>query len=155
MKLQAAPEDRGLRLDVFLARRLKDLTRSHIQTLNRIGAILIEGRQEKSGYKIKGDENIEVDLQPASNSLLQPEQIPLQICYQDDDLAVIVKPAGLVVHAGAGVSTTTLVQGLMFHFRNLSGTAGAGRPGIVHRLDKKTSGLLIVAKTDNAHARLS
>ena len=157
MKLQAGPEDRGLRLDVFLAQRLENLTRSQIQSLNRSGAIRIEGHPDKSGYRIRGGETIEVDLhslhpQPAS---LTPEQMPLQIYFEDQDIAVIDKPAGLVVHPGSGTGGATLVHGLLFHFQDLSNTAGETRPGIVHRLDKKTSGLLVVAKNNVAHARLS
>lgn len=155
MKLQAGPDDRGLRLDVFLARRLKSLSRSQIQLLNRSGAIRIEGRQEKAGYQIRGGETIEIDLQGVEPARLIPEQIPLQIYFEDRDLAVIEKPAGLVVHPGSTTSGGTVVHALLFHFNNLSDTGGAGRPGIVHRLDKKTSGLMIVAKNNLAHARLS
>jgi 23S rRNA pseudouridine1911/1915/1917 synthase len=155
MKLQPDPEDRGLRLDVFLARRLENLTRSQIQLLNRSGAIRIEGRQDKTGYKIRGGETIEVDLHALEPNHLTPEQIPLQIYFEDQDLAVIEKPAGRVVHPGSATTGGTLVHALMFHFQNLSDVGGKSRPGIVHRLDKKTSGLLIVAKNNVAHARLS
>ncbi|MBI2150638.1 MAG: RluA family pseudouridine synthase, partial [Acidobacteria bacterium] len=155
MKLQAGPDDRGLRLDVFLARRLANITRSQIQLLNRSGAILIEGRQNKAGYRIRGGETIEIDLRAVEPAPLTPEQISLQIYFEDQDLAVIEKPAGLVVHPGSTTSGGTLVHGLLFHFNNLSDTGGPRRPGIVHRLDKKTSGLMIVAKNNLAHARLS
>jgi 23S rRNA pseudouridine1911/1915/1917 synthase len=155
MKLQAEPDDRGLRLDVFLVRRLKDLTRSQIQMLNRSGAIQIEGRQDKAGYRIRGGETIEVNLEALQPVPLTPEQIPLQIYFEDQDLAVIEKPAGIVVHPGSGTKKGTVVHGLLFHFQNLSTAGGGGRPGIVHRLDKNTSGLLIVAKNNVAHARLS
>ena len=153
MKLHAQPDDRGLRLDVFLSRRLNDLTRSHIQSLNRAGAIRIAGRQEKAGYKIQGHEAIEIDLKPLEPSPLEPKHIHLQIYYEDESFAVVEKPAGLVVHPGAGTGGITMVHGLLFHFQNLSKTGGEGRPGIVHRLDKKTSGLLIVAKNDRIHAQ--
>jgi 23S rRNA pseudouridine1911/1915/1917 synthase len=155
MKLQPAPDDRGLRLDVFLARHLENLTRSQILLLNRSGAIRIEGRQDKAGYKIRGGETIEVDLQALEPTQLTPEQIPLQIYFEDADLAVIEKPAGRVVHPGSTTAGGTLVHALLFHFQNLSDVGGTSRPGIVHRLDKKTSGLLIVAKNNVAHARLS
>ena len=155
MKLQPQPDDRGLRLDVFLTRRLNELTRSHIQTLNRAGAIRISGRQEKSGYKIQGGESIEIDLKPLETFPLQPQHIPLQIYYEDEDFAVTEKPAGLAVHPGVGTGGATMVHGLLFHFQNLSKAGGESRPGIVHRLDKKTSGLLIVAKNDRTHALLS
>jgi 23S rRNA pseudouridine1911/1915/1917 synthase len=155
VKLQAGPDDRGLRLDVFLAQRLKDVTRSQIQLLNRSGAIRIDGRADKAGYRIRGGETVEVDLQAIEPSPLTPEQIPLHIYFEDRDLAVIEKPAGLIVHPGSGTGRKTVVHGLLFHFQSLSDIGGTSRPGIVHRLDKKTSGLLIVAKNNVAHARLS
>jgi 23S rRNA pseudouridine1911/1915/1917 synthase len=155
MNLQPGPEHRGLRLDVFLAQRLGNLTRSQVQLLNRSGAIRIDGRPDKSGYRIRGGETIEVDLRPLEPAPLNPEQMPLQIYFEDDDLAVIEKPAGLVVHPGSRTGSSTVVHGLLFHFKQLSNTGGPARPGIVHRLDKKTSGLLIVAKNNSAHARLS
>src|SRR3989441_6724446 len=155
MKLQAGLNDRGARLDVFLARRLENLTRSQIQLLNRSGAIRIGGSQEKAGYRIRGGETIEVDLQALAAAPISPEQIPLQIYFEDRDLAIIEKPAGLVVHPGSGARQGTVANALMFHFKNLSDVGGESRPGIVHRLDKKTSGLLMVAKNNVAHARLS
>src|SRR5262245_36942167 len=155
MKLQAGPDDRGLRLDVFLARHLADLTRSQIQLLNRSGAVQIQGRHDKAGYKIRGGETIEIDLRALAAEPLTPEQMPLQIHFEDEDLAVIEKPAGVVVHPGAGIRAGTIVHGLLFHFQNLSDAGGGARPGIVHRLDKWTSGLMIVAKNNAAHARLS
>ncbi|HYR42187.1 MAG TPA: RluA family pseudouridine synthase [Terriglobia bacterium] len=155
MKLQAGPDDRGLRLDVFVARRVENLTRSQIQILNRSGAISIDGRLDKAGYRIRGGETIELDLRTLDRAPISPEQVPLQIYFEDRDLAVIEKPAGIVVHPGSGIGGGTIVNALLFHFQNLSDVAGEGRPGIVHRLDKKTSGLLIVAKNNVAHARLS
>src|SRR5262245_13879522 len=155
MKFLAELEDKGLRLDVFLANRLQNFTRSQIQVLNRSGAIRVEGRTNKAEYRIRGGETIEVDLQPIEPAPLTPEQIPLQIYFEDQDLAVIEKPAGLVVHPGSGTTKETVVHGLLFHFQKLSDIGGSSRPGIVHRLDKKTSGLLIVAKNNLAHARLS
>ena len=155
MKLQAGLDDRGIRLDVFLSRRLENLTRSQIQLLNRSGAIRIGGSQEKAGYRIRGGETIEVDIHALGAAPLSPEQIPLQIYFEDKDLAVIEKPAGLVVHPGSGTRGGTIANALVFHFKNLSDVGGESRPGIVHRLDKKTSGLLIVAKNNVAHARLS
>jgi len=155
VKLLAGPDDKGLRLDVFIAQRLENFTRSQVQLLNRSGAILVEGHPDKAGYRIRGGETIDVDLHALEPALLTPEQIPLQIYFEDQDLAVIEKPAGLVVHPGSGSNKETVVHGLLFHFQNLSDIGGIGRPGIVHRLDKKTSGLLIVAKNNVAHARLS
>src|SRR5881396_1814914 len=155
MKLQAGPPDRGLRLDIFLARRLETLTRSQIQFLNRSGAIRIDGRQDKAGYRLRGGETIELDFRPLERLPVSPQQIPLQIYFEDQDFAVIEKPAGVVVHPGFGVRDGTIANALLFHFKNLSDVGGESRPGIVHRLDKKTSGLLIVAKNNIAHARLS
>jgi len=155
MKLQAGPHDRGLRLDVFLAQRLETLTRSQIQFLNRSGGIHIDGRQDKAGYRLRGGETIELDFRPLERLPVSPQQIPLQIYFEDQDFAVIEKPAGVVVHPGSGVRDGTIANALLFHFKNLSDAGGEGRPGIVHRLDKKTSGLLIVAKNNIAHARLS
>lgn len=155
MKLLAGPDDRGLRLDVFLAKHLQNLSRSQIQILNRSGAILIEGREDKGGYRIRGGETIQIDLRTLERAPLTPEQLPLQIYFEDEHLAIIEKPAGVVVHPGSGTSGGTIVHGLLFHFQNLSDVGGNTRPGIVHRLDKKTSGLLIVAKNNLAHTRLS
>jgi 23S rRNA pseudouridine1911/1915/1917 synthase len=154
MKLKPGPEDKGQRLDHFLARRLENVTRSQVQHLNRSGAVHIEGRLEKSGYRIRGDETVEIDLNALEPATLTPEHIPLQIFYEDSDIAVIEKPAGLVVHPGSGVRSGTLVHALLYHFQNLSNFGGEGRPGIVHRIDKWTSGLLLVAKNNEAHALL-
>jgi len=142
-------------LDLFLTQRLENLTRSQIQLLNRSGAIRVDGRQDKAGYRLRGAETIEVDLRVLEPPRITPEQIPLQIYFEDHDLAVIEKPTGIAVHPGSGTKTGTLVHGLLFHFQNLSSAGGTSRPGIVHRLDKNTSGLLIVAKNNIAHARLS
>jgi len=158
MKLLAGPEDRGQRLDVFLAAHLDRVTRSHIQALNRNGSIQVDGRQEKDGYRLRGRETIHVDLgspMPSTMDGLEPQSMPLRIYYEDDQLAVIEKPAGMVVHPGAATGNDTIVHGLLFHFKNLSRVGGQARPGIVHRLDKWTSGLLIVAKDDWTHAQLS
>jgi 23S rRNA pseudouridine1911/1915/1917 synthase len=154
MKLTPKPDDRGVRLDQFLTRHLENITRSQIQLLNRSGAIHIDGRQEKAGYRIRGGESVEVDLKPLETVPLTPEQIALQIHYEDEDLVVVEKPAGLVVHPGSGVKSGTLVHALLHHFQQLSSVGGNERPGIVHRLDKWTSGLLIVARNNQAHAVL-
>jgi 23S rRNA pseudouridine1911/1915/1917 synthase len=153
MKLTPKPDDRGVRLDQFLTRHL-EITRSQVQQLNRSGSIHIDGHQEKAGYRIRGNESIEIDLKPLEAVTLTAEQIPLQIHYEDDDLVVVEKPAGLVVHPGSGVKSGTLVHALLHHFQQLSTFGGEERPGIVHRIDKWTSGLLIVAKNNRAHAAL-
>jgi 23S rRNA pseudouridine1911/1915/1917 synthase len=158
MKLLVGPEDRGRRVDVFLAGRLEHVTRSHVQALNKSGAVRINGLQEKDGYRLRGTETIEVDLGaslPSTTDGLEPRPMPLLVHYEDEQLAVIEKPAGVVVHPGAATGNDTMVHGLLFHFQNLSKAGGPARPGIVHRLDKWTSGLLIVAKDDWTHAQLS
>jgi 23S rRNA pseudouridine1911/1915/1917 synthase len=158
MKLQAGLEDRGRRVDVFLAGRLESVTRSHIQALNKSGAVRINGLQEKDGYRLRGTETIEVDLATSMPSMmngLEARPMSLVIHYEDEHLAVIEKPAGVVVHPGAATGNDTIVHGLLFHFQNLSKAGGPVRPGIVHRLDKWTSGLLIVAKDDWIHAQLT
>jgi len=154
-KVRAAPDERGTRLDIFLSRHFSQFTRSHIQALNRSGAVLVEGRAEKSGYRMRGDENVEIEDRALPSSPLEPQPMPLKIIYEDDDLAVIEKPAGLSIHPGAGTGVETIVHALLFRFKNLSSAGGDLRPGIVHRIDKWTSGLLIVAKTNEAHVRLS
>ncbi len=154
MKLTPGPDDKGLRLDQFLSRHLESVTRSQIQHLNRSGSVHINGRLEKAGYRIRGDETVEIELNTSEPVTLTPEQIPLQIYFEDEDLAVIEKPAGLVVHPGAGIQSGTIVHALLYHFQKLSDFGGEARPGIVHRIDKRTSGLLIVAKNNPAHALL-
>ena len=155
MKLSAGLEDRGQRLDIFLTHHLEGLTRSQAQVLNLAGAVRVNGEREKAGYKIRGGELIEVDPRAPEPTGIEPETISLHIYFEDEDLAVIEKPAGLVMHPGAGNRSGTLVNALLGHFRSLSDAGGDVRPGIVHRLDKWTSGLLIVAKNNVAHARIA
>ena len=155
MRLQPGPDYHGVRLDIFLSRFLKDLTRSQLQTMNRRGAILVSGVREKSGYRIRGGETIEIDPPPPEPLSIEPESIPLDVCYEDSDLAVIEKPAGMVVHPGAGNRRGTLVNALLARFGRLSDAGGSTRAGIVHRLDKLTSGLIIVARNNVSHYQLS
>lgn len=146
----------GERLDAFLAARASDLSRARIQQLIRAGDVRVNGRTEKSSYRVQaGDVLALVEPPPVATPNLRPEAIPLDIVYQDADLAVINKPAGLVVHPGAGNPDGTLVNALLYHLTDLSGIGGELRPGIVHRLDKETSGLLLVAKHDTAHRALA
>src|SRR6185436_15636600 len=155
LQIRAEPEERGTRLDMFLAGHFSQFTRSHIQALNRSGSVLVEGRAEKSGYRMRGNETVEIEPGALPHVQLEPQPIPLSVVYEDADLAVIEKPAGLSVHPGAGTGVETLVHALLFRFKNLSSAGGEARPGIVHRIDKWTSGLLIVAKNNEAHVRLS
>ena len=150
----AAPQA-GLRLDSFLASELTSLSRTRVQRAITDGDILVNERVVKPSYRLCDGDHIEIDLPEPPPIELIPEAIPLDIVYEDDDLIVVNKPAGMIVHPGAGVDSGTLAHALVFHFNSLSGTAGTIRPGIVHRLDKETSGLLVVAKNDIAHERLS
>ncbi|MEW5978347.1 MAG: RluA family pseudouridine synthase [Acidobacteriota bacterium] len=153
--IQAADQDRRKRLDRFLCERLPEKSRAQIQRLIHDGHVRVGGRVEKAAYRLRGDESIQVDWISEPPSQLLPEAIPLQIVYEDEDLVVIEKPAGLVVHVGAGVKSGTLVNALLYHFQNLSQAGGSDRPGIVHRLDKFTSGLIVIARNDRTHQALS
>jgi 23S rRNA pseudouridine1911/1915/1917 synthase len=147
--------DQRKRLDRFLSEAFPDQSRSQIQRWIDEQYVLLDGKPAKAGYKLRGDEQIELSLPEAKPSALLPEAIPLDIVYEDSDLAVIDKPAGMVVHVGAGIHRGTLVNALLHHFQSLSQSSGADRPGIVHRLDKQTSGLLVVARNDVSHANLA
>ena len=148
-------EDAGERLDAFLAHRIEGWSRARLQRLIEDAEVLVNGRVGKSSYRLRPDDAIEVELTASPSSTFAAENIPLDIVYEDDDLVVVNKPAGMVVHPAAGVESGTLANGLAFHFAKLSTAGGAARPGIVHRLDKGTSGLLVVAKTDEAHEHLA
>ena len=149
-------EEAGLRLDAFLARQELGLSRSGLQKLLEDGAVTVNGRPVKKNYKTRPGDEIEFDLPQPEPPELLPEPIPLDIRYEDEDVIVINKPKGLVVHPAPGHWSGTLVNGLMYHCRDsLSGINGVLRPGIVHRIDMDTSGLLIVAKNDFAHQALA
>ncbi len=144
-----------VRLDRYLSELYSDQSRSQIQLLIRSGGILVNGLKVKTGYLLRPGDTLSVSARPASpESEPQPENIPLQILYEDEDLAVIEKPAGLVCHPGAGVRSGTLVNALLYHLGPLQ-TGDAMRPGIVHRLDKLTSGLMVVAKNQESHRDLA
>ncbi|MBN1212604.1 MAG: RluA family pseudouridine synthase [candidate division Zixibacteria bacterium] len=143
------------RLDRYLGSLDKvGLTRSRVQKLIDEGKVFVDGAVVPSKYQLKGGEKIYITVTPPPGPDLQPENIPLDIVFEDDYLAVINKPPGLVTHPGAGNYSGTLVNALLYHFKNLSSKAGADRPGIVHRLDKDTSGLLVVAKKDEVYLSL-
>ena len=146
----------GYRLDKFLAEQEElDLSRSFIQKLITEGQITVNGVTKKASYKVKGGEIITVKIPPPRELEVVPEKIPLDIVYEDEDLVVVNKKAGMVVHPAEGNWDGTLVNALLYHCQNLSGIGGILRPGIVHRLDKDTSGLLVVAKNDLAHQSLA
>jgi 23S rRNA pseudouridine1911/1915/1917 synthase len=157
LEATVSPEVAGDRLDRFLPRQFPQLSRARFQTLIANGCVTVEGAPvTETRRKVKAGEHVVVRLPPAVAAEPQPETIDLDIIYEDDALIVIDKPAGLVVHPAAGHETGTLVNALIAHCgESLSGIGGVRRPGIVHRLDKDTSGLLVVAKTDAAHKGLS
>jgi len=144
----------GERLDRFLAAAQRDLSRSRIQALIRDGRVTIGGRAARASQRLRAGERVAVDLPPPRTVALEPEAIPLAVVHEDADLIVVDKPAGLVVHPGAGVARGTLVHALLHHAPGIADVGGAGRPGIVHRLDKQTSGLMVVAKSPAAYRAL-
>ena len=148
-------EDTGKRLDRFLAEQLPDTSRARIQDWIHAGRVMLNQTPAKASARLRGGEQLSVDPAPAQPLRAYPEEIPLDILYEDDDLAAINKPAGLTVHAGAGVKSGTLVNALLHHFGRLSNQGDDLRPGLVHRLDRMTSGVLLVAKNDLAHRRLA
>lgn len=143
------------RIDVYLSEALENMSRNAVQKLIAAGSITVNDKAVKSNYKIKLNDLIEVVLPEPEVLDIVPEDIPVDIVYEDDDLAVINKAQGMVVHPSAGHYSGTLVNGLMYHLKSLSSINGVLRPGIVHRLDKDTSGLMLVAKNDKAHNYLS
>ena len=146
----------SLRLDQFLANKFSYFSRSYIQKLIAQGMVLVDGTQQKPGHRLKRNQQISVSVPPNKDLHLRAEAIPLDILYEDQYLAVVNKPAGMVTHPGAGVDSGTLVHALMHHMHgSLSGISGILRPGIVHRLDKDTSGLLAIAKDDYTHRKLA
>lgn len=151
---KVTPNEAQPRLDIYLLKNLPDLTRSRIKRLIEEGRVLVNHSPTKAGHKVKAGDIIEVVLPEPQVLEVRPEAIPLDILYEDESIIVIDKPPGLVVHPGAGRPGGTLVNALLYHCRDLAGIGGSLRPGIVHRLDKDTSGVLVVAKTDKAHQGL-
>lgn len=151
----ATDGDVGERLDGFVLKNIENISRSNIKKQIESGNILLNGKIVKAGEKLKVGDVVEVFEQSPKELLIAPENLPIDIIYQDKDLAVINKPKGMVVHPANGNLDGTLVNALLYHLDNLSGINGVIRPGIVHRLDKDTSGLLIVAKNDRSHINLS
>ncbi|MBW1712928.1 MAG: RluA family pseudouridine synthase [Deltaproteobacteria bacterium] len=145
----------GQRLDVLISQHRPDLTRSRVQKLIGQGLVLLDGRPVKAAVRPKARQTIEVQVPPPQPLSLAPEEMDLAVLFEDEALLVISKPPGLVVHPAPGHATGTLVQGLLHHCPDLKGIGGRQRPGIVHRLDKDTSGLIVVAKDDRSHQSLS
>lgn len=148
-------EDQGLRLDNFLTALLPDYSRSQIQRLIKDGRVQGPPAQLRASSQVHAGQVFTLDVPEPSAAVPQPEPLPLRILYQDADLVVLDKPPGMVVHPGAGHSSGTLVNALLHHIKDLSGIGGELRPGIVHRLDRGTSGVMVVAKSDRAHQELS
>ncbi|MDP2813293.1 MAG: RluA family pseudouridine synthase [Erysipelotrichaceae bacterium] len=147
-------EDAKTRIDQYLSAKLP-FSRSRIQGLINQGYILLNDQETKSNSKVKVGDEIVVDVPEAESIELKPVDLHLEIVYEDSDIIVVNKPKGMIVHPGAGTKEPTLVEGLLYHCKDLSGINGALRPGIVHRIDKDTSGLLVAAKNDIAHQSLS
>jgi 23S rRNA pseudouridine1911/1915/1917 synthase len=160
-EIAVPPEAAGQRLDHFITTQLDGVSRSRVQLLLDQGDVLVNGAQEKASLKLRGGEQILITGEPHPAPLrATPQDIPLDVVYEDKYFAVINKPAGMMVHAGAGETeharnSNTLVNALLYRFNALSSTGGELRPGIVHRLDKETSGLIVVAKNDAAHTKLA
>ncbi len=142
------------RLDVFLSKKVKDLTRSQIKKIIKEGKAKVDGIEKKANYRLKTNEMVEIEYEVLKEEEIQPEDIPLDILYSDDDMIVINKPSGMVVHPGAGNKKHTLVNALLFHFPDIKGIGHKERPGIVHRLDKETSGLVVAARNINSYRSL-
>jgi 23S rRNA pseudouridine1911/1915/1917 synthase len=153
--ITATNEEVGKRLDAFLAGQLADVSRTRIQRAIEDGDVLVNDRPAKPSYKLRLGDQIDIDFPEPAPVEIVAEALPLHIVYEDDDLIVVDKPAGMIVHPGAGIESGTLANALVYHFNQLSGSAGRIRPGIVHRIDKETSGLLVVAKNDAAHMKIS
>lgn len=151
-------EDAGQRLDRFLAAHLTDVSRSRIQSLMDEGRVLVDGVVMKRAHRVAAGESVSVEIPAPVSCVLEPENIPLDILWQDEDAAVVNKPAGMIVHPGIGVVRGTLAAALVHHFGGRGGLSSANgmmRPGIVHRLDKDTSGAIVIARNDAAHEKLS
>src|SRR6202790_5159497 len=154
-KITAASGDAGRRLDLFIAEAIPLLSRTRIQELIREGNVRVDGLTARASHRIAAGEAIEVAVLPRPAMVAAPEDLPLELLLVDDDFVIVNKPAGMVVHAGAGHSHGTLVNALLHRLGKLSDTGGALRPGIVHRLDRETSGAMVVARNDKSHEHLS
>lgn len=155
MLVETSPADAGKRLDSFLHERLAEFSRARLQSWIKQQRVLVNGQPARASHLLRGVETIEVHPAELPPLHAVPEDLPLHTLYEDLDIIVIDKPAGMVVHAGAGHSHGTLVNALLYRFGSLSTVSGELRPGIVHRLDRDTSGVLVVARTDSAHQALA
>ncbi len=153
--LRVEPADAGVRLDSYLASQIEGWSRARLQQLIEDEDVLVNGRKAKPSQKIRANDEVEIELTASPTIEFVPQPIPLEIVYEDSAVVVVNKPAGLVIHPAAGVRSGTLANALAYHFQHLSTQAGDTRPGIVHRLDKDTSGLLVVARNEAAHEKLA
>jgi 23S rRNA pseudouridine1911/1915/1917 synthase len=153
--LKVEENDSPIRIDKYLQSKLPQYSRAYLQKLIDTGYVTINEQRKKRSFLLRGGEEIQIVIPPPEEIMLQPQDIPLDILYEDDYLLVLNKPVGLVVHPGAGHLDGTLVNALLYHCKSLSAISGVLRPGIVHRLDKGTSGLMVVAKEDETHRGLA
>lgn len=152
---QIDKENANKRLDRFISEELEEQSRSYIQLLIEDGEVTVNDCVKKSNYKLKENDSILITIPEAKEYSIEPENIPLDVIYEDNDIVVINKPRGMTVHPAPGVYSGTLVNALLYHCKDLSGINGILRPGIVHRIDKDTTGILVVAKNDKAHNHLA
>jgi 23S rRNA pseudouridine1911/1915/1917 synthase len=155
LKITVPPEGEGVRLDIVISRGLSKISRAQVKRLIEGRHVTVDGAHRKASFILKRGQEVVVGLPDPEPSKLRPEPIPLDIIYEDRYFLVVNKAAGMIVHPAAGAREGTLVHALLYHCKDLSGIGGVLRPGIVHRLDKGTSGLLVVAKTDDAHRSLA
>lgn len=156
LNFQVEFTDIGKRLDAFLSEKMENRSRSKLQKLIDQGDVSVNENPAKSSYKLRAGDSIEIELSELPSATFEPENIPIEIVYEDESLAVINKPAGMVVHPGAGIANGTLANAIAYHFKFQVGDSKyENRVGIVHRLDKDTSGLIVVAKTEEIHEKLN
>src|SRR3984893_8254526 len=153
--LETSADDFDQRLDLYLHRRLPEYSRARLQEWIKAGRVRVNNSPQKPSYVLRGSESIEIDPAAPPPLHAQPEEMPLEILYEDADVIAVNKPAGMAVHSGAGRHSGTLVNALLHRFQKLSTVGGALRPGIVHRLDRLTSGVILVARTDKSHRHLA
>ena len=157
MKFIVTSEDAAQRLDVFLVSQLPALSRSRIKALMDEGRVQVDGSARKASHHVETGEAVTIEFPDELAPGVEPESIPLDVLYEDEDVAVVNKPAGMIVHPGAGVTSGTMVAALLHRFGGVAGLSSIGgplRPGIVHRLDKETSGAIVIARTDDVHRKL-
>jgi len=154
-RFEVTTQDTAIRLDVFVSRAPLGLSRNQVQRLIDDGRIRVDGEHQRAGYRLRPGEEVHISLPPPPPAELIPESLPLDILFEDDQVIAVNKSAGLVVHPAAGHREGTLVHGLLYHCDRLASLGGPLRPGIVHRLDKNTSGIIVVAKTDEAYRHLT